>query len=152
MGKKSRRNNTNKKEPIRKGHSAAAVRTRVSDTVLRLFNANKHDEILDIKSNYGHFDPFCNNPVKSVYVIYAFGIANISRSQEKDNCLDRAIHSFERAIKLVNSIQDEEFQDGQAQIMKTTIDMTVAASYAEQGRDIEKSNLYAQMVPCKQQP
>jgi len=90
MGKKSRRN-----------HPAAALRTRLFDTVLRLFNA-------DIESNYCHLDPVCDGPVKCFHLLYASGTANMARSQEKDSCLGRAIQYFEMAIKLINSIQEDE--------------------------------------------
>ena len=107
MSKKSKRNSNKKsKEPLRKGQNKAAA-PAIYDKVSRLFRANKYNEILKVESKYRHLDTFSDDPAENVHVLTMFGMILNKESSQEEACLDRAIGYYERAVKGINSIQDD---------------------------------------------
>ena len=135
MGKKSKRNSSkNNTEALGKGQSKVAA-PGIYDEVCRLLRARKYDEILKVESKYRHLDTFSNNSAKEVVVLTTFGMMN-KKSSQKEMCLDLAIDYYERAFKVLTSIQDEAFQAQNT--FKIEVGMSLAHLFSE-GRDMEKS-------------
>ena len=115
MGKKSRRNNRNtnggllrKEELAAVPTAAAAAAATMYETICRFLIADKYDEILKVESKYRHLDTFSDYPPQDVLIFHAFvgccAHGTMKAQQEESDCMERAIHYFERAKGVIDAM------------------------------------------------
>lgn len=102
MGKKSRRNNSAKKEkePLYK-------------MVSGLYLADNFDAIRKLEPKYRNLETFSNDPLKEFHILHAFGLAYAAAAEDKEDdgsFCDRTIHYYERVKQLISTNADEKFQ------------------------------------------
>ena len=102
MGKKSRRNNSAKKEkePLYK-------------MVSGLYLADNFDAIRKLEPKYRNLETFSNDPLKEFHILHAFGLAYAAAAEDKEDdgsFCDRTIHYYERVKQLISTNGDEKFQ------------------------------------------
>ena len=142
MGKKSKRNNKNNGGTVRKGLAAvptapAAPPANFFMTVMRFMKFQNLNQLLKLELKYRHLDSFSDNPNQDIEVLYAFGAAH-NASQQKEACLNRAIHYYERVKERIEDANPDDLYPQRVFMLKETIGMNLPHLYAK-GRDMEKA-------------
>jgi len=148
MGKKSRRNKKNNGGPLRKGLAAVSTAAapaaatsstnNIYETICRLMDADKYDEILKVESKLRHLDSFSNDPGEDVYILNAFGRAHYDCSAKDEICLEnRAIEYFERSKERMEDVDAGDRHEVK-ETTKIAIGFSLALLYSD-GRDMEKA-------------
>jgi hypothetical protein len=115
---------------------APAAPAYIADTIFRLLEGEKYDEILKLELEYCHLGTFSDDPAKDALVLYAFGTAHHDPMSKDEICLNRAIHKFERAKE---RIEDANAND-QHQSQKSVKSLKSKAFLYSEGRsDMEKT-------------
>ena len=115
---------------------APAAPAYIADTIFRLLEGEKYDEILKLELEYCHLGTFSDDPAKDALVLYAFGTAHHDPMSTDEICLNRAIHKFERAKE---RIEDANAND-QHQSQKSVKSLKSKAFLYSEGRsDMEKT-------------
>jgi hypothetical protein len=113
----------------------------IADTIFRLLEGEKYDEILKLELEYCHLGTFSDDPAKDALVLYAFGTAHHDPMSKDEICLNRAIHKFERAKERIEdaNANDQHQSQNSVKSLKSKIGMSLAFLYSEGRSDMEKT-------------
>lgn len=129
MSTKMQKNEINKTRKVSKAPAA------LYDMVNRLFHANRDVDILNIESQYGRLDTFCDEPSHDVLIHYIFGTASMELKRSAWG--DCTVYHYQRAMDIINSNNDRKFHT-QISYLKVSFGQRLAVLYSDKG-DMEKS-------------
>ena len=117
--------------------AAATAAATIFQTVHRLLEAHRFEQILNLESKYRNLETFSDEPAEDIYVLYAFGraIRKSNANSEDEICANGTIHYYERAKERIDAVND---QSRTPRSLRSEIGMWLALLYSD-GRDVEKA-------------